>query len=238
MLKIVLPVCEKDLPLAQSHAQWLRSLNVKYPNTAVVCLDHSFHHPLVDQFIALVGQLFASVECFRYPKPPVPLWPQAPNWAFQHVARHMTAQTDAWLWLEADASLLYGDSIQRIEQAYLAHGKSWMGAIVPPSNHLNGVAVYPHNAAELMPRAMSCTNIAWDFIHPIETAGDCHDASELFCHVWVIDQHGNALKHGPGAVPQRFTPENMKHWITPNAVLFHRAKCCSIHRLLEKGCWP
>jgi len=100
-------------------------------------------------------------------------------------------------------------------------GKLYMGCIVPNMGHCNGVAVYPSDAALRMPKAMHCTDRAWDYDMKDEMIRDCHDASHILWHAWGV-MNGRIHPHA-GPAPD-FSDENLCRQMPEKAVLAHRSK--------------
>lgn len=235
-IKIILPVCKSDFDLAYAHAEWLASLG-KQPFTAVVAWDKSLNTPAMGRLLCLFTNAFEKIEHMRYPAPPLLAWPQAPNWAFQHIAHQMAEQQHPWLWLEADAVILRKDAFKVINSEYHRRGKSWMGPTVPNQGNTNGVCVYPSNAASRMPRAMEVRDVAWDYAMTDDISSDRDDCSDLFSHVWII-VGDEAKSTGIGEAPKNFTTARANKWIHPGSVLFHRSKDSSLVALLRGGYKP
>lgn len=231
---VVFPVCTGDMHLALHHARWLRSMKRKWDHKAVISFDTTINLIHLTEFRNLLAECFESVETFKYPIPPVGGWPHAPNWAWQRTAERMSHQDNAWLWMEADAVALTPDWIERIDDEYQGCGKSWMGALVKTSGHMNGCAIYPADAALRMPIAMRCTNRAWDYDCKQEIQQDVHDAIHLMQHLWIIE-NDQPLEYGSGQPPTSLTPERAQRWIKKDAVFVHRVKDNSLVNLLMQG---
>ena len=146
----------------------------------------------------------------------------------------MADQNNPWFWFEADSVALTPDWIESIDDEYQGCGKSWMGAVVKGMGHMNGVGIYPCDAAFRMPAAMSCTNLAWDYVCKNEIERDLHDASHLIQHCWTL-VNGEPIETGGGELPARFTAEQCSRWIRKGAAVFHRSKDASIVELLMSG---
>ncbi len=231
-ITVVFPVCNNDIHLAIHHAKWLRMLHrEKWPHAAVVAFDRSVNVGLAAVFQALLRELFQEVQQFCYAIPPVSGWPHAPNFAFQSVAWKMTEQSNPWLWMEADAVVLKADWLQQLQEEYERAGKPWMGPHVNGMSHVNGNMIYPHDAAHRMPKAMTCTGLAWDYVAGEEIVRECHNASHLLQHIWSIlgDQ---AIEVGGGEVPANITIDRAQRWIKKGAVMLHRVKDNSLLNLL------
>lgn len=232
LITVVFPVCSGDFQLALHHSKWLASIG-KWSHAAVVTHDMTVSDSSLSGLVGILGRCFNGVTTFRYPFPPIRSWPNAPNWAFQHTARHMLHFGNPWLWLEADSVVLRPDWIELIQDEYERCGKTIMGPVVPNSGHINGVAVYPADLAALAPTAMSATNLAFDHELMADLKHQFHDAGHLIQHFWSIaDGQPNPNNGEP---PSGLTLDQARRWINRNAALVHRIKDASVLNLLMSG---
>jgi hypothetical protein len=232
---VVFPVAQ-DIGFAVLHAQWMKQMGVKHDRKAIISFDATVDMHKLKEFENLITSLFSSVEMFTYPTPPVRGWPMAPNWAWQHIANHMSHQDHPWLWMEADAVALVPDWLTKIQQEYERAKHLFMGPKVKGMGHCNGVAVYPADASERMPMAMKATSQAWDYVARAEMAHDTHDSSELTQHIWSV-MGEDAIEVGGGQLPVNVTPERAQRWIKKSAVMVHRIKDTSLLTLLMHGAY-
>lgn len=232
-IQVVLPVCPKDFDLMLSNLGWHRELEERKEARAVLSLDESLSVEQRELIEQLAWDAFSEVECFVYPACPNTSWPQGPNWAFQHTARHMKPTQRPWFWMEADCVPIQPNWLEVLSQEYRRCRKPIMGVIVPGMGHCNGTAVYPSNFCDLSRKAMQCTDTAWDGIMKEETIHLTYDASNVMCHVWGI-RGGQARPFG--GEPAVFKSwRDVERWVNLSAVVFHRAKNTSlIERLREK----
>lgn len=102
-----------------------------------------------------------------------------PNSLFRQAAWFFFLKRDLgpWLWLEPDCVPLSPDWCDRLEQAYRASGKPFLGTVMhwkqggtAPDAYLNGVAVYPQNAIALAPELV--TRTMWEQFPEKEIAFD------------------------------------------------------------------
>jgi len=222
-LQVVLPFCNKDARLAAKNLQWMAELGPRVSNKALLCFPKDTVASSVASMEHCARLVFSDVTRFVCPGTSTQAWPLGPNIAFQTTAHYMHAYgTAPWLWLEADAVPLCQGWLQRLETHYRQRGKSFFGPIVPGRGHMNGVAIYPKNMAARCPRAMAATSMAWDYVLGGEMGGDNFDASSLIQHCWGIVNRMPHPTDGPPAV--FFTPAEVKAWVQPQAVLFHRCK--------------
>lgn len=226
-------VHQGDLGLALSHSEWLKRLGTN-SHKAYLCYDPSCPVVPLNRLEQNLRQCFSEVENFVYPRPPFPGYPANANWAWQSVALKMSENQNPWLWFEADGVVLKASWLDELQAEYNAAGFSWMGAIVPHLGHLQGTAIYPHDAAQRMPRAMSCgEGVAFDMEANFDTAGDRHDASHLCFHVWTI-MNGEFCPVGGGDLPANIRADQARK-IPKSSVFIHRVKDDSLIRLLLSG---
>lgn len=231
---VALPFCNVDGPQAIKNLQWIHEMG-GCPNTAALL---SYEAGTIGQWTAAMESYarasFGQVHILCYPKPPRWGWPYAPNHAFQCTARHISKFIrQPWLWLEADCVPLKAGWWDTLQAEYMRCGKPVMGPVVKDYGHVNGTAIYPADFAERSPKAMACTDTAFDWAMKPDTAPITHDASHLMCMVWGIE-NGVAMPHSGNAASFR-TQADVDRWVCPGAVLFHRAKDGTlIDRLKER----
>lgn len=234
-ITVVFPVAQ-DIPLALMHARWMRQMGCKHEHKCVIAFDGTINVHLLNEFKNAIEPMFASVEMFTYPTPPIRAWPQAPNWAWQHVANHMSFQDRPWLWMEADAVALVPNWLEQLQAEYEKAKHLFMGSKVKGLGHMNGCGVYPADAANRMPIAMKCTARAWDYDCKPEMIHDCHDASHLMNHWWSV--MGEEISPvGGGQIPQNITADQMRRWVTKGSVFLHRVKDFSALTHLMSGAY-
>lgn len=231
---VVFPVCGKDIAHAIHHAKWLRSMNRKWEHKAVIAYDYSAHVLLLNELQRTLEPCFEGVEAFHYPPPGVPTYPQAANWAFQCVAHKMSQQQSAWLWMEADAIALTPDWLDRLQSEYDSCGKAFMGPVVQHLGHLQGTSIYPANAAQRLPRAMTCVDGAFDMFSKEDIGDDRHDASHLMHHCWSLVNRMSHPVNG-GDMPVGITAHELAAWLPRSSVFLHRVKDFSVLNCLLTG---
>lgn len=232
MIRVVLPVCPQDIGLMLCNLDWQEELGGGKGFDCLLSMDGGLEPSKMDELESAAWRAYSRVERFVYPKAPVEHWPEAPNWAFQHTARHMVSGSRPWFWMESDCVPLRPEWLYLLNQKYMICRKPIMGAIVKGMGHCNGTAVYPGNFASISRRAMECTHLAWDGEMAFDTIRLTCDASDIMCHVWGI-KHGNAQSYGGD--PAHFsTWRQVERWVNLRAAVFHRAKDTSlIERLRE-----
>lgn len=231
-LAVVLPVCDRDVYALTQNLKWMLELDGKIDTAAVVHQDSGTNPNLAEEAHSLACRLFTSTVRNIYQTAPMPRWPNAPNWAFQHAAIKMQELDMPWFWMEPDCVPLRRSWYEIWSHEYFSCGKPIMGHIVSGRGHLNGTAVYPPNFPDLSPAAMDCEDVAWDWVMKDETIHLCHHTS-LLGHVWGIVGGKPTPYDGQAAT---FNTQAEVDAIVPRgAILFHRAKYCDlIDRLRER----
>lgn len=220
---IVFNACDKDSQMQMKCFDWMQELDGKLNYDCIIAQDQTMNQLIARQFMDKAVQTFAGVSHFIYERPAVIGWPQAPNWVFQTVARMVNEEVGRpWFWMEADMIPLGPRWIEKLFAEYARCGKPLMGSQLPGRGHLNGTAIYPSNFCEIAPHAMNAINIAWDWEMVLDTRDIQHDASHLMQHVWGITNGKPDLFAGETAVFR--TIQDVRNWVSPLAVTFHRSK--------------
>jgi hypothetical protein len=165
-------------------------------------------------------------------------WPKAANAMFLEVARQIkSCYKSHWLWLEPDAWPLHPAWADVLDKGYRQAHKRYFGAEVKgtkigqPARHLSGVAVYPSDAFNDFEKF--CTgDTAFDYA-AADRVAPMSEFTSLIQHVW------GTKDLSPTFVDQKMagTPANalLHSDLDPQAVIFHRCKDLSLHRLLMTG---
>ena len=231
-MRVALPACAKDLNLMLANLEWQAELEPRKDFDCVLSVDAGLPTQAIQALETRAWKSFAEVSILTYPVPPNTNWPNAPNWAFQHTARHMQQGQRPWFWMEADCIPLRPGWLTEWNRFYFQCGRPIMGVIVAGMGHCNGTAVYPACFPALSKRAMTCTDTAWDGLMKDETIRHTCNAPHLLCHVWGIE-NGRARPFGGEAAHFR-SWQDVLRWVNLDALLFHRAKDTSlIERLRE-----
>lgn len=228
---LVLAICNKDAELAIANLEWQEELAVgKSEHDCLISYEESTRRDYIDKARAIASRIYRDVRLFLYPDSPVKTWPQAPNWAWQNTARFIPLHYKTpWLWLEADAIPLKPGWLERLDEEYLKAGKPLMGAVIEgvvPGSHINGVAVYPADVAQITIKGLLCEKAAWDVVMAAETVDQRHNASHLIHHCWGIKDGRISQTMGEPASFKEL--QNVYDWVDLNAVLCHRCKDTSL----------
>lgn len=223
-IMVVMPPCHKDVKLAIDNLKWQKELDGKKDFHCVFAVDDSLANSV--SWLTTFGKAtFQEVSVFTYPRPPVSKWPDAPNWAFQHTARHMRSFNHPWFWMEPDCIPIAKGWLSLLNQEYALCRKPIMGSIIDGMGHCNGTAIYPSNFCELSRAAMACTNRGWDMEMKSETIHLTHP-SKLMYHIWGI-ANGVAVQNGGNPVLFR-TWDDVQRWVDLDCVVVHRCKNTSL----------
>lgn len=227
-----------DLSSARDLLQWIRQLDRKLNHTALLVADSAVQWSDALELIAIAKETFTSAALIVTSKPYIG-WPSACNAMFLTAAKHIqNNQKCPFLWLESDCAPICKGWLDQIDKEYQTCGKPFMGPLIPctqpglPPSYLNGVAVYPANAFELI--APLVKDRAWDISMAEMAVPQTHN-SKLFIHLW--GQKDNPPTFGEIHDPTH--PERKTlNAIPPGCVLFHRNKDGSLLRLLRKKLFP
>lgn len=219
---VVLHFCNHDSHLMLKNVRWMSELHPKQATDAMLSFDNSTNRKMVEEIKNAAEQVFNRVSVFTYPTPPRGTWPIGPNMAFAHTAHHRQQFHIPWLWLEADAIPLKPDWIERLQREYAQAKKPFMGSKVQGMSHFNGTMIYPANTPQLIPRALTEKNGAWDTNMAPEMAHLAHDAGHLMFHGWGVVR--NKIHSFEGNAPTFATVDDVRRWVPRQAVLFHRCK--------------
>lgn len=228
---IVFPVCNKDAHLLVENLKWMHELDGPSRFRALLAHDNSLANSLKQRIKHALERAFPSHQEFCYPTPTTSKWPVAPNFAWQHTARHMMQHKVPWLWFEPDATAISTGWMDALFHAYQECDRLVMGPVVKGSGHINGVAIYDHTFIEYVPGVMTCTDIAWDAVWKPQVWALGHDASDIMQHAWGM-QNGKLTQSGGFGGPQ-FNSVKALSLLLPTAVMFHRVKNTSLIRQLK-----
>lgn len=222
---VVLAFCAGDAELMLENVKWQGELGGTMGFSAMLSTDATVAEKLTDEIGKWAWKAYQDVQKYIYPQPPTTDWPEAPNWAFQHTARHMQTFGKPWLWLESDAIPLCPQWLLVLAKLYRRVGKPFLGVQVPAMGHFNGVAIYPPDTPTRLPAGMAATNRAWDYESKKEMAGHAYDASSVIQHVWGVHKGHFHPQVGP---PPVFKDQRALRKVNTRAVLFHRCKDASL----------
>lgn len=232
-IRVVLPLCQKDGLLLLENLKWQCELDGVKDFEAVLLIETDTQVELMDACQEYAGKTYRNVQVVSYPRAPKSKWPDAPNWVFQHAARHMQRGLTPWFFMEPDCQPTKQYWLEIWNREYFLRKRAIMGFVIPSMGHCNGTAIYPNNFPMLCPEAMTCTDVAWDGLMKQKTIKLTADAPDLMCHVWGIRNGQAQICGGDPAV--FMTQKNVDDWVNPNAILFHRAKDTTlIERLRER----
>lgn len=221
-IRVVLPVCNMDAGLMLKNLEWQCELDGRKPHDCVLSIDPEVPSGTARGLEIAAWNTYSEVNVYQYPEPPNKAYPNASNWAFQHTARYMMAGGRSWYWMEADAIPVRPGWLTALNQRYNVCQMPMMGSIVRGMGHCNGTAIYPANFPQLSDVAMTATDIAWDGQMMGQTIHLTHDASDIMCHVWGIER---GWPTAFGGRPIHFNNvEQVRRWVCPKAVVFHRNK--------------
>jgi hypothetical protein len=230
---IVIHVCSKDVDAALRNLAWVKELDGKVPFDCLISHEIGF---AANQVMASASEYFRSVSEFGYSvmsrrhEP----WPAFQNWAWRKTALGVLRlpNHEPWLWWEQDAVPLRAGWLDTLDAAYTASVKLFLGTIgAAPSamhpEHLNGVAVYPHDVTANGPESLFYSGEAFDVAGGWRVLQKS-EISSLFQHVW--SREGN---QSPNACT--FPDAASMKLVSTDAVLFHRCKDGTLIDRIREG---
>lgn len=163
-MRIVVPVCADDLPLACLNLKLAAKLDSSCPFPCLISAPSGFD---ISEFEVQCSKWFATVDLFRYDDwKGERAWPRPQNWAWQETARFIPSLTPPlpWFWWEADATPLKKGWFKTLLDGYAKAGKPFAGHIVggAGNGHMNGVAIYPHDVRPYGKSAFITRAVAFD----------------------------------------------------------------------------
>lgn len=233
-LLAVIAFCGKDVELCKKNMHWIVELGGVKEYPCLLSYDDYTSKSHVTEIRKLAESAFGEVKINAYRARTDLGWPAGANLAWQNTARFVEANYRIpWLWIEADAVATKPSWMDVISGEYYKAGKSFFGPVVDERGHMNGCMVYPWNAASRCPRAMACTNLAWDYCSFPDMQSDHSNAEPFIQHVW--GWHENRAHPHAGDAMRFHNQSDLQRWLKPQAALFHRAKDGSlIERLRER----
>lgn len=239
-LLLTLPYCQKDASLAKKVLEWMIELNPLYaPHSCLLVADDAVAHEQKLELLKLARGAFSFAETINVRVPADRQgWPLGPNFMFASASRQIAeAYRLPWLWFEPDATPLTPDWLDRIDRAYHASPKRFMGTHIPsdgqpevPPVHLSGCAVYAADAyLGLQP---FITGKA-----PFDMAAAGYTVprslhTPLMQHYWGSQDLPPTFKEEPTLLdPKNVLP--LSH-LKSDAVMFHRCKDGSLIDLLRQ----
>ena len=228
-MTVVLPFCNRDAACMIDMLRWCADIDSN--ERCLVSYDTSTTSANVNAVMGIARRAYKNVEELRYSTPKPGHFP--PNKAFYEAAQWAQKNKTAWFWNEADCIPLRNGWLRSLKSEYLKRGKPFMGYIVPDLGHMNGVAIYPADAATRMIRTMNEHADAFDVVAKEESVPFAHAANALMYHAWTIQPDGKLHPYAGGNYPT-FTNRETLRQIPPSAVLFHRCKDGSLTRMLRQ----
>jgi hypothetical protein len=231
-LAIVLPFIEREMPQVVRLLEWMAKLSGQLDRTLYLL---PFKGVGIAEVRALAAAAFGDVQVIpdaegvegcdwksdnkvRDAAGPNSLFRQA-AWFFE-----LRRTLGPWLWLEPDCVPLVTGWADRIEAAYRASGKPFMGAVMrwqqngsAPNEYLNGAGIYPQNSVTLAPGLV--TRTMWEQHPDKEIAFDVAGGRAVFSKAQPTDLIQLAYRSDEIVEPN------------PDAVLFHGDRS---GKLLEK----
>lgn len=238
-LLVVLPVHEGDIDLALKLADWMSGLGPYPDHACLIVRDATVPQEKSNALKSALARVFGF--CYRQEMKTSKAYPGAATQMFKAAAERIEdSYRLPFLWLEPDAVPLMSGWLDRIAEAYYGCPRRYMGPLIPnngderfPTVHLNGVSVYPHDAAkDLKPYFPS--DKSWDIISHSTTVRMAQD-TRLIQQFWGPDRTSSPTFRSNPRMEEE--PKNIvtRSFLKSDAVLFHRCKDGSLIDLLRAG---
>lgn len=237
-MTIVFPFHAGDAQLLSQLLRWIARLGFNADHSALLVADGAVDYHVAEALMKEARHAFGRVNMRAIQ--PTQGWIPGSNALFECAAKTLAGQP--FLFVEPDATPLKPGWIEEIEVEYARCGKLFMGALVThqtpklPNPYLEGCAVYPATAWEIMGAALNQDRAHSWTIACAEVVVPLAYNSPLFQHYWGV----------PGVAPTFIEQKTEASGVTafalseirPGAALYHRCKDGSLIRLLERKLFP
>lgn len=239
-MTIVFPFHAGDVLKTKRLITWIQKIEGCKNHDALLVADAGLSWGPVFELRDLAETCFKSVSLISN-STSVSGWPAGPNSLFYTASLHISKNSkDPWFWCESDCIPLKPMWADMLQATYETCGKPYMGALVPcnkpglPAKHLNGNAVYPASAFDIMGRYCSGTK-AFDIASAEAVIQHAADTFRVQ-HFWGQKDLAPtfAEKKTETSPVNTFTLDTLKE----GAVVFHRNKDLSLITLLWKKLYP
>lgn len=230
-----------DLSLARGLLEWIKLLDRDVNHDCLLIADSKTQYSDCLELLAIAKDTFKSSKLVTIAPKNIG-WPKAAYETFLFAAKYVQANYKVpFLWIEPDCVFMRRGVLDSIEREYQTCGKPFMGVIAPggqvglPVRYLNGVAVYPANAYEIIaPIVAKNPEKAWDISMADAVVPQAHNSS-LFVNLWGQKDNPPTF----GEIRDLTHPERKTLGAIPSTcALFHRSKDGSLLRLLRKKMFP
>lgn len=231
-LLVAFPFCAKDVDRLLDCLLWCSQLGKSWSPCLLVA-DPDVTWVDGQRAIELAGKAFSNVDMVALDNH-VEGWIPGSNALFRRAAEEAKARNLPFLLVEPDAVPLKAGWVETIADAYTRFGKPFMGAMVShqqsglPSPYLEGVAVYPANAIDIMAPAFR-DDQSWTLACASKVVPMAVN-SVLFKHLW--GEKGKPPTFALNAIGG--TNVFSLQQIPPDAVIWHRCHDGSLIRLLRQ----
>lgn len=191
----VLSFCETDRPMALHLAEHIECLGGVNAHDCILAYPANVR---ADDILSHLYKAFLEVRLVTYP-PTLAGWPDGPNQAFQEVCQAIYARPDEqpWLWMEPDCVPTGPRWLDVIELEYRWNGKPILGRFEDTFNgnkkitgqHVNGVAVYPHDLFKTVPLIRTLTQATGEH----RRSGACPPAFDVYIAHYTVKDCAESL---------------------------------------------
>lgn len=128
---IVIPVCERELPLAQKLASYIASLGGVQRHQVLVAVAPSCPADRVEAIRATLAPAFASAGILPLEAVLEAGWPRSANSMFSRVVSQIGIPAQPWFFFEVDNTPLAPTWADQIEEEYNLAQKPYLGVVQP-----------------------------------------------------------------------------------------------------------
>lgn len=234
IILLILPFSFKDSSLAHDFFKWVHELDGELPQHSCALLaSPEVPDAEVKAIVAAARLVFKNLDLIR-PRPFEDKgWPEACNHLFQVAVKYAKQRKQPFFWCEVDAIPLKAGWLDAFAEEYAHSRKPFLGYLHDvPIDHINGVAIYPHDVEKYNPECLKPHRnahgpLSWDVIEPQLTIRHTHVTQLIHHQYWQGDIVGSTA-------PTFKSVASLK-MLRPRAVLFHRNKDGSLIKWLREA---
>lgn len=230
-MTVCIPFHQGDAIATQRLVDWIHELGGCSAHDCRLIADAGVHYESVRKIRDSAARSFREVVVHTNQQP-VSGWIEGSNSLFMTAC--YLCQGQPFLWLEPDAVPLKPRWLDAIQTEYVACKKPFLGPIIHhqqpgwPNPYMEGVAVYPSGAFNLLQPSHNPA-VSWTNTTAPISVPRCHP-TKLIQHVWGERNNPPVFEDAAKPGTNIFGPEN----ISPEAVIFHRAKDADLIKLLKR----
>lgn len=195
MIKLVLPVCERDFPLVNLLGHRFIDFADMKERSLLVTAQWADHFGVSD-FCKAMQPHFKDVSYYIMEDVPEGGgWPETGNHVFYHTAQYLDKQgnVDPWYFFEPDCFPLYPHWMDAFDAQYEEKGMPYMGTfnatrlrdrrtgqLNVTGKHMVGAGIYPADFFTRCKTVHFLEHQPWDIEIQDEVVPECHDTNLIF----------------------------------------------------------